>query len=58
MKLTGNIHFYTAKLESRRVSVVQDNEEIERGIIVEITDSSIKINNSWFFKKACEFYLV
>ncbi|WP_418039220.1 hypothetical protein [Paenibacillus xylanilyticus] len=56
--LTSNVHFYTAKLDSKKISVIQENEEIEQGYIEEISEVSIKIKNSWFFKNACEFYLV
>jgi hypothetical protein len=38
--------------------VVQDNQEIEQGSIEDITDISIKVNGSWFFRDVCEFYLV
>lgn len=57
MKLTANLHFFTAQLEARNVSVYQDNEEIEQGNITEITAASIKINDSWYFREVCDFYI-
>lgn len=54
-ELISNVQFCTALLDKRKVVVYMDDEEIGKGTIETVTESSIKINNEYYMRSGCTF---
>ncbi|TBL81313.1 hypothetical protein [Paenibacillus thalictri] len=54
-ELTSTIHLHTAAINQTPVLAFHGSELVGSGIIMEITNEAIKINDHYYFREICRF---
>jgi hypothetical protein len=51
------LRLYTAAIEQKPIIVYMANEPIGFGVIEEVTDQAVKIEDEYYMRDICTFYL-
>lgn len=54
-ELISNLHFCTALIDKKPVIIFLENDLVGKGLIEQVTESSIKINGEYFMRSVCTF---
>lgn len=54
-ELISNLQFCTALIDKKTIIIYMKDEFVGKGLIEQVTESSIKINGEYFMRSVCTF---